>query len=324
MIKQQAIEVLKLEAKGILDLVEKIDDNFETMVNMICNSTGRLIVAGIGKSGLVGKKIVATLNSTGTRSIFLHPVEAMHGDLGIVSKDDIFLALSNSGETEELNMLVPIIRKEGCFVIAMTGNKASSLAKHSDLVIDVGVEKEACPLGLAPTTSTTALLAMGDALSVVLINKKKFTSVDFQKFHPGGKLGQRLSSKVENIMLKGEAVPMVLDDVSMHEAVKVIDRFKLGAVLVIKKDNILSGIITDGDLRRLIAGKKNMNQLAAKDIMTKNPRTVHFDSLAYDALNIMERYLITVLPVTNSSGKLEGILHLHDILGKGEFKFNGA
>ena len=323
MIIKQAIDVLKLEAEGIIGLTRKIDENFEKMVNRILNSTGRLVVGGIGKSGLVGKKIVATLNSTGTRSLFLHPVEAMHGDLGIVSKDDIFLALSNSGETEELNMLIPIIRQTGCFVISMTGNKESTLAKYSDLVIDVGVEKEACPLGLAPTASTTALLAMGDALSVVLINKKKFTSVDFQKFHPGGILGQRLSGKVKDIMLKKDAVPMVLDDASLDASVKVIDLFKLGAALVVKADNILSGIITDGDLRRVIAGKKNMNKLTAKDIMTKNPRTVNSNSPAYDALNLMEKYLITVLPVTDDFGKVKGILHLHDILGKGEFKFNG-
>lgn len=323
MVIKQAIEVLKLEAEGITGLTKKIDENFEKLVNAILNSSGRLIISGIGKSGLVGRKISATLNSTGTRSFFLHPVEAMHGDLGIVSKKDVFLALSNSGETKELNMLVPIISETGCFVASMTGNKKSTLAKHSDIVIDVGVEKEACPLGLAPTTSTTALLAMGDALSVVLINKKKFTSTDFKRFHPGGMLGQRLSSKVKDIMLKTDAVPVVSDDMPMDETVKIIDKFSLGAALVVKTDNTLSGIITDGDLRRLVARNKNINELSAKDIMTKNPQTVQFDSPAYDALNIMEKFLITVLPVTDYRGKVKGVLHLHDILGKGEFKFNG-
>ena len=186
MVIQQAVEVLKLEAQGILKLIDRIDKNFTEMVELICRSKGRLIVGGIGKSGIVGRKIVATLNSTGTRSIFLHPVEAMHGDLGMVSHEDVFLALSNSGETDELNILIPSIKNVGCKVIAFTGNTDSTLAKNSDIIIDVGVDKEACPLGLAPTSSTTALLAMGDALAVVLINKKHFQTSDFKKIHPGG------------------------------------------------------------------------------------------------------------------------------------------
>ena len=190
-VKQMAVEVLKTEAQAILQLAGKVDDNFERMVNLICGSKGRLIVSGIGKSGIIAKKIVATLNSTGTRSLFLHPVEAMHGDLGMVDSEDILVALSNSGETDELNMLIPSIQKIGCTVIAFTGGHHSTLARLSDLVIDVGVEFEACPLGLAPTASTTAMLAMGDALAVVLIEKKQFKSSDFKRFHPGGALGQR-------------------------------------------------------------------------------------------------------------------------------------
>jgi len=185
MIINQARDVLKIEAEGLLSLIERVDKRFEEMVELICSSKGRLVVSGIGKSGLVGQKIVATLNSTGTRALFLHPVEAMHGDLGVVGKNDIFLALSNSGETEELNILIPVIKQVGCKIISFTGNTSSSLAKLSDIVIDVGVEKEACPLGLAPTASTTAVLAMGDALAVVLINKKQFKSSDFKKIHPG-------------------------------------------------------------------------------------------------------------------------------------------
>ncbi|MFO7972772.1 MAG: SIS domain-containing protein, partial [Desulfobacterales bacterium] len=198
MVIKQVIDVLKIEARGILKLADRIDDNFPKMVDIICRSHGRLIVSGIGKSGLVGRKIVATLNSTGTKSIFLHPAEAMHGDLGMVGPDDIFIALSNSGETDELNILIPSIRKIGCTIIAFTGNKNSTLAKHSDIIIDVGVKKEACPLGFVPTASTTALLAMGDALAVVLINKKHFNSSDFKKIHPGGTLGHRLSNKVKD------------------------------------------------------------------------------------------------------------------------------
>jgi arabinose-5-phosphate isomerase len=324
MIIKEAIRVLKIEAQGILGLVDRIDDNFPKMVNLICRSNGRLIISGIGKSGLVGRKIVATLNSTGTRSLFLHPAEAMHGDLGMVDSDDIFIALSNSGETEELNSLIPSIRKIGCTTIAFTGNKTSTLAKQSDIIIDVGVEKEACPMGLAPTASSTALLAMGDVLAVALINKKHFKSSDFKKIHPGGILGQRLSSNVQDMMLTGSSIPQVPEGSTLEDAVKEINRLELGVALVVKSDKTLVGIITDGDLRRLIADKKSIVDLTVEDVMTKNPRTVRPNSPAYDALNMMEKHQITVLPITTAKGKVKGILHLHDILGKGEFKFNGA
>jgi arabinose-5-phosphate isomerase len=323
MIIKQAVEVLKIEAEGILKLADRIDENFPKMVEIICQSGGRLIISGIGKSGLVGRKIVATLNSTGTRSLFLHPAEAMHGDLGMVGPDDIFIALSNSGETDELNILMPSIRKIGCTIIAFTGNKNSTLARYSDIIIDVAVEKEACPLGFVPTASTTALLAIGDALAVALINKKHFKTSDFKKIHPGGTLGQRLSNKVKDIMLTDASIPYVLEGTTMEDAVKEINRLELGATLVISADDTLAGIITDGDLRRLIAKKKSIVELTVEDAMTKNPRTVGPDSPAYDSLNIMEKYQITVLPITDSAGKVCGILHLHDILGKGDFKFNG-
>jgi arabinose-5-phosphate isomerase len=323
MIIQQAVEVLKLEAQGILELIDRIDQSFTEMVELIYNSKGRLIVGGIGKSGIVGRKIVATLNSTGTRSIFLHPVEAMHGDLGMVSHEDIFLALSNSGETDELNILIPSIKNVGCTVIAFTGNIDSTLAKNSDIIIDVGVDKEACPLGLAPTASTTALLAMGDALAVVLINKKHFQTSDFKKIHPGGAIGQRLSSKVGDIMLAGDLIPLVGKGAPMEEAIKIVDRFKLGAAIILSANETLAGIVTDGDIRRFIARKTTIAGSTVEDIMTINPQTTSPDTPAYDALNIMEKYQITVLPVTDYSGKIRGILHLHDILGKGEFKFNG-
>jgi len=300
MIIKEAIKVLKIEAEGILGLTNRIDSSFSRMVELILTSRGRLIVSGIGKSGIIGRKIVATLNSTGTRSIFLHPVEAMHGDLGVVCPDDIFLALSNSGETDELNILLSSIRKIGCKIIAFTGAINSTLAKNSHIIINVGVEKEACPLGLAPTASTTAMLAMGDALAVVLINKRHFKPSDFKKIHPGGILGQRLSSKVRDIMLTGDAVPKVSAGTSMKVALDEINRLKLGTTLVISKDKILVGIITDGDIRRIIAKEKNVFELTVEDVMTKNPRTVSADSPAYDALNMMEHYQITVLPIANS------------------------
>lgn len=323
MIIKQATEVLKIEAQGILELIDRIDKSFTEMVELIYNSKGRLIVGGIGKSGIVGRKIVATLNSTGTRSIFLHPVEAMHGDLGMVSHEDIFLAISNSGETDELNILIPSIRNVGCTVIAFTGNTDSTLAKNSDIIIDVGVNKEACPLGLAPTASTTALLAMGDALAVVLINKKHFQTSDFKKIHPGGAIGQRLSGKVGDIMLAGDLIPLVGKGAPMEEAVKIVDRSKLGAALILSANETLAGIITDGDIRRFIVHHTTIADSTVEDAMTINPQTTSPDVPAYDALNIMEKHQITVLPVTDNSGKIRGILHLHDILGKGEFKFNG-
>lgn len=320
---QKAIEVLKIEADGILNLVNRIDDNFPEMIEQICSCSGRLILSGIGKAGIVGRKIVATLNSTGTRSLFLHPVEAMHGDLGQVSPDDIFIALSNSGETDELCILLPSIRRIGCKIIAFTGSTNSTLAAQSDIVIDVGVEFEACPLGLAPTASTTAMLAMGDALAVVLLEKKNFNSNDFSMIHPGGTLGQRLASKVKDLMITGPSLPRVSEGTSIQEAVKEIDRGRLGTTLVTNPQNKLNGIITDGDIRRLVASGRSFLKFSVEDVMTKNPQTITESSPTYDALNIMEKHQITVLPVVNTREEVQGILHLHDILGKGEFKFNG-
>lgn len=317
-----AKEVLEIEAQGILSLVKKIDSNFVTLVDIIYESNGRVIISGIGKSGLVGRKIAATMSSTGTNSLFLHPVEAMHGDLGMVSPSDIFIALSNSGETSELNLLMPSVRKIGCKLVAMTGRTDSTLAKLSDLVIDVGVAKEACPMGLAPTASTTALLAMGDALAVALIHKRDFKPTDFRKFHPGGQLGQRLSSKVKDLMLKGTLLPIVKPGTSMKDALQAMDKFALGAIIICDDEYNLTGIITDGDIRHNIVKHQNIGELSVEDIMTKSPRALDEETPGYDALNMMEKYQITVLPIISGSSRVIGILHLHDILGKGEFKFN--
>lgn len=323
MLLDEAKQVLRIEADGIINLIERLDHRFEEMVNRIMTTTGRVIISGIGKSGIIGRKVAATLNSTGTRSFFLHPVEAMHGDLGMVCADDVFLAMSYSGETDELNLLLPSIRNAGCIIIAMTGNPSSTLAKHSDIVIDVSVEKEACPLGLAPTASTTALLAMGDALAVVLINKKHFKSSDFKRFHPGGALGQRLSSMVKDIMLTGASIPMATTSTSMQAAVAEMDRHGLGALIIVDDDQKLTGIITDGDLRRMIAQKKSIFDQSLVDSMTPSPLHAFASTPAFDALNIMEKHEITVLPIIDNDHRVLGILHLHDILGKGEFKFNG-
>lgn len=321
---QKAVEVLKIEADGILNLINRIDANFSQMVEMICRSEGRVIISGIGKSGIIGRKIVATLNSTGTRSLFLHPVEAMHGDLGQVTPEDIFIALSKSGETDELNILLPSIRRMGCKVISFTGDKTSNLAQHSDIVIDVSVNCEACPLGLAPTASTTALLAMGDALAVVLLEIKQFKSSDFRLFHPGGALGQRLTTKVKDLMITRQALPWVPAGTPMAEAVAAVDRGGLGATLVFDGNQRLRGIITDGDIRRMVVSGRNIAELTVEDVMTADPQTRHEDDPTYDALNLMEQHQITVLPIVGSAGQVKGILHLHDILGKGEFKFNGS
>ena len=321
---QKAIEVLKIEADGITNLIDQIDENFSDMVDLICKASGRIIISGIGKSGIIGRKIVATLNSTGTRALFLHPVEAMHGDLGQVISDDIFIALSKSGETDELNFLISSIRRIGCKIIAFTGDKESNLANHSDIVINVGVDYEACPLGLAPTASTTALLAMGDALAVVLLEKKQFRASDFKLFHPGGTIGQRLTAEIKDIMISGKSLPWVSEGTPMKKAVKAIDRGGLGAILVVNRHNKLSGIITDGDIRRMVVSEQKIDELAVEDVMTANPKTQLPHAPTYDALNIMEQHQITVLPIVNTDGNVTGILHLHDILGKGEFKFNGS
>jgi arabinose-5-phosphate isomerase len=324
MILQQAKEVLQIEAQGILGVVDRLNNNFVKLVNLVYACKGRAILTGIGKSGIVARKIVATLNSTGTRSLFLHPVEAMHGDLGMVSADDVVIALSSSGETDELNMLIPSIKRIGCPLIAFTGQVDSTLGRQSDITIDVGVEREACPLGLAPTASTAALLAVGDALAVTLIRKRKFKSSDFRRFHPGGSLGQHLSVKVREIMLTGKKVPMVSNEQAMRDVIQEINRLQLGAALVVERDNILVGIITDGDIRRSLMTEERIYDRPVEEVMTKAPKTLGPDSLASQALSIMEKHQITVLPIVNPVQKVRGILHLHDILGKGAFRFNGV
>ncbi len=324
MILDQAREVLQIEAEGIMGVMDRLDEHFVDMVNLIHACKGRVIVTGIGKSGIVARKIVATLNSTGTRSLFLHPVEAMHGDLGMVSADDIIIALSNSGETDELNMLIPSLKRIGCSLISFTGQADSTLGRQSDIVIDVGVDREACPLGLAPTSSTTALLAVGDALAVTLIRKRDFKPSDFRQFHPGGSLGQHLSLKVREIMLTGKKIPKVYQGQSMYRAIEEINRMQIGATLVVQKGDTLLGIITDGDIRRYLMTRENIYEHPAEEVMTTGPKTLGPDNLASQALSIMEKNQITVLPIVNPIQKVRGILHLHDILGKGAFRFNGS
>ena len=319
-----AKEVLKTEAEGILGLIEHLDDEFVKLTNHILKTGGRVVISGIGKSGLVGRKISATLSSTGTRSVFIHPVEAMHGDLGMLSSEDIFIAISNSGETGELNILIPFVKQFGCTVVAFTGKKSSMLAQLSDIVIDTGVQKEACSFGMVPTASTTAVMAMGDALSVALLEKREFSSTDFRKFHPGGSLGRRLSMNVEMLMLKNDYIPLVSETDSLKKAIAAMNSFEMGTAIITDEENRLKGIITDGDLRRIIADGRDLLTMSLVEAMTKNPKSVSPDVPAYDALNIMEKFQIMVLPVIDELTHIIGILHLHDILGKGEFSFNGS
>ncbi|MFZ5761609.1 MAG: KpsF/GutQ family sugar-phosphate isomerase [Thermodesulfobacteriota bacterium] len=317
----QAKEVLRIEAEGITAVIDQIDAEFDKAVAMILACPARVIITGIGKSGIIGQKIAATLNSTGTPSLFLHPVEAMHGDLGIVDPSDVVIAISYSGETAELNLLLPALKKRGARIIAITGRRNSTLAEGADAVLTVAVPREACPLGLAPTASTTATLALGDALAVVLLNRKEFNERDFRRNHPGGSLGERLKVRVAEVMLTGAAVPRVPATTPLTEAIRELNSKNLGAVLVMNGDDMVQGILTDGDLRRLLSKGCQFETMQLGEAMTANPKCIEPDLLAADALSIMQRHEITVLPVTTPDGRLAGILHLQDLLGKGEFRF---
>ena len=314
---RQAREVLKIEAECILGLIPKLDQNFSMAVDTIFRAKGRVIVSGIGKSGLIGRKIVATFTSTGTPAIFLHPVEGMHGDLGIVTKGDVLIAISNSGETAELNELIARIGPIGLPLITMTGNPKSTLGRASGIVIDVGVAREACPFGLAPTSSTTAALAMGDALAVALTEKRNFGEKDFLKFHPGGTLGQRLMSQVKEAMITGERIPRVFAGAPALEAVNEIDRRNQGFVLVTDRKDHLKGILTDGDVRRCVKRGVRFEAIPVDDVMTTSPRTIDENATLAKTVETMETLEITTLVVTGKSGKLKGYIHLHDIFGRG-------
>lgn len=324
MIIEQVKEVLTIEAQAILDLAERVGPEFEKAVQIILDSKGRVILTGMGKSGLVARKISATLNSTGTPSLFLHPAEAIHGDLGMVTKEDIVLAISNSGQTAEINTILPIIRNMGAKIVSFTGCLDSPMALASDVIIDVAVEREACPMGLAPTASTTAALAMGDALAVVLISVRRFSKKDFKRFHPGGHLGERLGERVKEVMLTGDRIPMVSLDSTLAETLREMDAKGIGATLVIDGDRSLAGIVTDGDLRRALIRKDPIEELRAGDIMTRSPRTIDEDQTAAEALGIMELYGITHLGIVDKHRAVKGIVHLHDLLGREEFRINGG
>ena len=317
----RAKEILALERAGIEEVEKNLDENFLQALDLLLSLRGRVAVAGVGKSGIIGRKISATLSSLGTPSFFLHPVEALHGDLGTLTKDDLLIAISYSGKTLEVCELVEIVKRRGIKVVAMTGNQESPLAKLADVALNTKVPREACPLNLAPTTSTTATLALGDALAVCLFELRGLSSEDFRRNHPGGALGERLKVKVKEIMLTGEAIPKVLTGTPLHEAVYILDKKRLGGVIVVDRGNHVLGIFTDGDLRRLITKTKHLPEVTIDEVMTKKPKLIEENRLAAEALELMERHLITLLPVINEDEKLVGVLHLHDILGKGTFKF---
>jgi arabinose-5-phosphate isomerase len=310
-------EVIRIEAEALQALESKIDENFEAAVDLILKSTGRVIVTGLGKSGLVARKIVATMNSTGTAAIFLHPSDAVHGDLGMVRAEDVVICLSKSGDTEEIRELVPLFRRIGVKVISMIGNVSSHLARQSDIVLDVSVKEEACPHDLAPTASTTAALALGDALAVALLDKRGFTKEEFAMFHPGGNLGKRLLLRVEEMMVAGDSVPTVREEVPLSDAIVEMTSKRLGATCVVDGSGELRGIITDGDLRRLLQRTKNVTNVTAAEAMSKNPKTIRKGLLAATALEEMESYNITQLVVVDEARRPVGMLHLHDLVKAG-------
>jgi arabinose-5-phosphate isomerase len=317
MIREKAKEVIRKEAEAVAGLEKKIDENFVRAVELILNCKGRVIVTGIGKSGIIGKKIAATLTSTGTAAFFLHPTEGIHGDLGMVRKNDVVVAVSKSGGTDELYQLIPLFKRLGVPIITLTGNIDSPVAEKSDVVIDVSVAHEACGNDLVPTSSTTAALVMGDALAIALLDERHFSSEDFALLHPGGHLGRKLLLKVSDIMHTGDDIPMVSDDTGMKQVILEMTSKRMGTTTVVNQKGELVGVFTDGDLRRLVERTDEIFSLKAGQVMTKDPKKIDGDELAAKALNLMESFAITSLVIMDSNKKPVGIVHLHDILKAG-------
>lgn len=316
---EEARRVLRIEAQSILDLIERIDDDFSRAVEILYHCKGRVVLMGMGKSGLVGRKIASTFASTGTPAFFLHPAEGLNGDFGMLAKEDVVIGISNSGETRELLEVLPLIKRYGNQLIALTGNRKSTLSRAGDISLDIQVKEEACPLGLAPTASTTATLAIGDALAVALMMKRGFKKEDFALLHPGGTLGKRLLMRVEELMHSGDAFPSVSEKTLMKEAVYEISSKRLGVTAVCNEKGNLVGVITDGDLRRAIEKYSDLLHRTAAEVMTKNPKWIEKDALAAKAVQKMEEYSITSLFVFNQAGDRipVGIIHLHDLLKAG-------
>lgn len=316
-ILQKGKKVIAIEGKSVLSLQDKINDQFVEAIKLISNCTGRVIISGVGKSGIIARKIVSTMNSTGTPALFLHPSDAVHGDVGIIRKDDVFVCISYSGSTAEMVRLIPIIKRINVKIIAMVGNTNSYLAEQANVVLDISVEEEACPLNLAPTSSSTATLVIGDALAVTLLEEKNFTKEDFAFYHPAGTLGKRLLMKIEDIMIRGEDVPIVNTETLLKDIILTITRKRLGATCVIDQTGKLCGIITDGDLRRTLQNAESLTNFTAKDIMTSEPKVIKGNILAASALTIMEQYNITQLIVIDDKYKPIGMVHIHELVKSG-------
>ena len=317
-INELAKEVLTIEANSILRLKNSRGTEFDKAIDLLFNCKGRVIVTGMGKSGLIGRKIAATLSSTGTPSYFLHPAESTHGDSGIITRNDVIIAISNSGETQELLNLLPLIKRFGVTMIGMTGKMGSTLAHASDVTLDISVEKEACPLNKAPTASTTATLAMGDALAVCLLEKRGFSEEDFLIFHPSGALGKGFLYKVEDLMLTDrEKLPIAQENQSFAEVIELISDKKLGMAMIVNEEGKLTGVLTDGDIRRTLIKYPNIRPLLAKDVMSPNPKYISPKDYGASALNLMEKYSITALAVLDENGKPIGTVHIHDLLKAG-------
>jgi arabinose-5-phosphate isomerase len=310
-------EVVRIEARAVQEVGERIGRSFAESVDLIMKCKGRVIITGVGKSGIIARKIVATMNSTGTPAFFLHPSDAVHGDLGMVRNDDVVMCISKSGDTAELQSLVPMIKRLGVPIISVVGRMQSPLARESHIVLDATVHEEACPHDLAPTSSTTAMLALGDALAIALLQQREFTREDFARYHPGGALGKRLVLKIDELMIKGDGIPRVTGDVPLRDAIMEMTTKRLGCTCVIRKDGTLEGVLTDGDLRRLLQRTSDIRNVGVTEVMTQRPKTILQGTLAVVALQEMEQYNITQLIVVDKDHHPVGVAHLHDLVKAG-------
>jgi arabinose-5-phosphate isomerase len=308
-----ARKVVAIEAEAVSALASRIDQSFLAAVELLLSCRGRVVVTGMGKSGHIARKIASTMASTGTPAFFVHPAEASHGDLGMITREDIVVALSYSGESDELLTIIPLIKRQGAKLIAITGNAASQLAKEADVCLDARVAQEACPLNLAPTASTTAALALGDALAIALLDARGFGADDFARSHPGGSLGRRLLTHVSDVMRSGDDVPRVAEDVALVDALREMTRGRIGMTAVVDRAGRVVGIFTDGDLRRALERSSDLRAAALVDVMTRNPRTIQANKLAVEAVEMMERHKINQLLVVGDSGELTGALNMHDL-----------
>jgi len=310
---ESAREVLAIEAQAITDLAAHLDERFEKAIRILLQCRGRVVVSGIGKSGHVARKIASTLASTGTPAFFVHPAEASHGDLGMVTRDDVFLALSNSGETAELLVIIPVLKRQGAKLVALTGNPASTLGREADVHLYAGARQEACPLNLAPTASTTAALALGDAIAVALMRARGFTQDEFARSHPGGALGRKLLTLVRDVMRSGADAPRIAETSALTDALLEMSRGRMGMTAVVDQSQVVKGIFTDGDLRRAISKGLDLRKTLIHDVMSASPRTIGPDHLAAEAVEIMERSKVTQLLVVDDGGRLLGALNIHDL-----------